>query len=96
MPFANRLVRHAIMFALAAIWIIPLYMVLINAIASPDDFRNKQIWAPPSHFGLLDNVSAAWSGAKLGESVGSTLFYATAGGVAAVFLAAPRRSRRSR
>lgn len=79
--------RHGVMLVLAAVWIIPLYMVLINATASPTDYRHKQIWAPPSHFSLVDNVQAAWTGAKLGASVGSSLFYATVGGVAAVLLA---------
>lgn len=79
--------RHAVMFILAAIWIIPLYFVLINAATSPDDFRDKQIWAPSGTFSLLDNIRAAWTDANLGQSVGSTLFYAAVGGVAAVLLA---------
>jgi multiple sugar transport system permease protein len=80
--------RHLIMLILAAIWIIPLYMVLINATASSNDYRDKEIWAAPNHFSLIDNVKAAWNGAHLGSSVGSTVLYATLGGVLAVLLAA--------
>lgn len=81
-------IRHIIVLILAAVWIIPLYMVLINATASSDDYRNKQIWAVPGHFSLLANIKAAWTDANLGTSVGSTVFYATLGGVLAVLLAA--------
>ncbi len=84
----GRLLRHLVMLLLGAVWIIPLYFVLINAATSPQDFRQKEIYEAPASFALGDNVSAAWEGAHLGASVGSTLLYATVGGAAAVFLAA--------
>lgn len=80
--------RHTAMLILAAIWIIPLYFVLINAVTSPEDYRTKELYAPPSSFALAQNVSDAWQAAKLGSSIASTLLYATVGGVAGVFLAA--------
>ena len=80
--------RHILLFALGAVWIIPLYFVLINASTEPSDYRTKELYALPSSFALPDNVSTAWEAAQLGVSVGSTLFYATVGGLAAVFLAA--------
>ncbi len=82
------MVRHLVIFLLGAVWIIPLYFVLINAATTPADYRAKELYELPSSFALLDNIEAAWSAAHLGVSVGSTLFYATAGGVAAVLLAA--------
>ncbi len=84
----GRLSRHAFMLVLGAVWIIPLYFVLINAATSPADYRTKEIYAPPSSFALGENVSAAWNAAKLGTSVASTLLYATVGGIAGVVLAA--------
>ena len=84
----GRIVRHVVLLLLAAAWIIPLYMVLINAATPAAEYRTKEIWAPPGTFGLHENVSAAWRGAQLGISVGSTLLYATVGAAAAVFLAA--------
>jgi multiple sugar transport system permease protein len=84
----GRLLRHLVMLVLGAVWIIPLYFVLINAATSPRDYRQKEIYEAPPSFALGDNVSAAWEGADLGASVGSTLFYATVGGVVAVLLAA--------
>lgn len=80
--------RHALLLILGAIWIIPLYFVLINASTEPSDYRNKELYALPSSFALADNISTAWDAAQLGVSVGSTLLYATVGGIAAVFLSA--------
>ncbi|HVL26356.1 MAG TPA: carbohydrate ABC transporter permease [Thermomicrobiales bacterium] len=82
------LLRHGIMLILGAIWIIPLYFVLINAVTPPAEYRKKELYAPPSSFALGDNISTAWNAAKLGVSVGSTFFYATVGAAAAVLLAA--------
>jgi multiple sugar transport system permease protein len=83
----NRAFRHASMLILAAIWILPLYLVLINSATDPADYRAKEIYEPPSSFAFFDNVEFAWNGAKLGASVGSTLLYACTGGALAVLLA---------
>ena len=84
----GHLLRHLVTLLLAAVWILPLYFVLINAATSPEDYRRKEIYEVPNSFALGDNVSAAWEAADLGVSVGSTLLYAAVGGGAAVFLAA--------
>lgn len=83
----GRTLRHLTMLILAAVWILPLYLVLINSATDPADYRTKEIYAFPSSFAFWENVEFAWNGAKLGVSVGSTLFYATLGGLLAVFLA---------
>ncbi len=80
--------RYAILFILGAIWIIPLYFILINATVSPREYRDKEAYALPSDFSLWTNIRDAWTSAELGVSVGSTLLYATAGGVIGVLLAA--------
>lgn len=84
----RRFVRYTTVGLLGAIWIIPLYFILINATVSPREFRSKEIYAPPSSFSLWANISEAWNSAGLGVSVGSTLLYATVGGVIGVLLAA--------
>lgn len=84
----SQILRYAFLTTLGAIWIIPLYFVLINATASPKGFREKEIYQLPGQFSLWDNVSTAWTSAGLGASVGSTLMYATVGGVVGVILAA--------
>lgn len=81
------LLRHGVMLVLGLIWIIPLYLVLINA-ATPDDlYSDKEVYAAPDRFSLWANMRGAWEMANLGVSVGSTLLYATLGGLIAVFIA---------
>lgn len=80
--------RYAVLTFLGAIWILPLYYVLINAVASPSDFRDKEIYQFPANFSLWENITTAWTSAGLGASVGSTLLYATVGGAVGVLLAA--------
>lgn len=83
----SRILRTTILLILAALWIIPVYLVLINSVVSPAEYRAKEAWEFPRSFSLWSNVQDAWSTARLGASVGSTLFYATAGGVLSVAVA---------
>lgn len=85
---SSNLVRYTTLTLLGAIWIIPLYFVLVNATASPSGYREKEIYQFPSEFSLWSNIVEAWTSAGLGASVGSTLMYATVGGVIGVILAA--------
>ena len=55
-----RALRHLTLLVLAAVWILPLYLVLINATTDPDDYREKELYAPPSSFALWDNMKFAW------------------------------------
>ena len=83
----TRLARHGLLLLLGILWIVPLYLVLVNMVASPDEFRTKSVYAPPGSFALWANITAAWDAASLGATISSTLFYAVVGGVLAVFLA---------
>jgi multiple sugar transport system permease protein len=85
---ARRLARYVVLFILGAIWIVPLYFILINATVTPREYRDKAPYAPPGEFALWDNVRDAWTSAGLGTSVGSTLLYATLGGAIGVLIAA--------
>jgi multiple sugar transport system permease protein len=82
------LARHTVLLVLAAAWIVPLYLVLVNAATSSEEYGKKERAALPSDFALFDNVRAAWEAAKLGQAVGSTAFYAIIGALLAVLVAA--------
>lgn len=81
-------INKLILLLLGAVWIIPLYLVLINASTDIKEYSTKNVWAPPKQFALYDNMSVAWKTAHLGEAVLSTAFYAIGGAGAAVLLAA--------
>lgn len=84
----RRLLRYLILIILGAVWIIPLYFILINSAVSSAEYRSKKVYALPSDFALWDNIVNAWTSAGLGASVGSTLLYATVGAALGVVLAA--------
>jgi ABC-type sugar transport system permease subunit len=86
--FVGYVLRHGILLILAVVWILPLYLFLVNAVSSSEEYAQKERWEPPSHFALFDNISAAWDAARLGQAVGSTLLYAVAGALLAVLIAA--------
>jgi multiple sugar transport system permease protein len=80
-------VRTTILLALGAVWILPLYLFLINAATAPKEYGKKERWQLPQHFALFDNVSTAWDKAHLADAVLSTGFYAIVGALGACFLA---------
>ena len=84
----STVLRHGTLILLSAVWILPLYVVLINAVASPEDYAQKGRLEVPDGFAFFDNVSEAWNTARLGEAVGSTALYAIGGAVLAVLVAA--------
>lgn len=84
----GRIFRHGTLLILAAAWILPLYIVLINATASTEDYAQKGRLELPSSFSLLDNIKEAWNTAQLGEAIGSTTLYAVGGALLAVIVAA--------
>jgi multiple sugar transport system permease protein len=83
-----RALRYGTVVVLIIAWILPLYLVLANAATPSEEYAEKPIWAPPTSFGLLENMVTAWQTANLGPSVLSTLLYAVVGAGAAVLVAA--------
>ena len=88
MRLVSSILRQAVLLVLGAVWIIPLYLVLINAATSSEEYARKDRWAPPTEFALGLNIQQALEVTKLGQAIGSTAFYAIAGGLLAVLFAA--------
>lgn len=87
MPRVMSILRQAFLVLLAAVWIIPLYLVLINAASSSEEYARKDRWQPPTEFALGVNIQQALEVTKLVQAIGSTAFYAIAGGLLSVLLA---------
>jgi multiple sugar transport system permease protein len=81
------LLRKLILLLLGALWILPLYLFLINAATDPKEFGKKERWELPQKFALDDNISKAWEAAHLADAVMSTAFYAIVGGLLACLFA---------
>jgi multiple sugar transport system permease protein len=81
-------VRHGVLTVAALLWLSPLYFVVVNAGRPSATWGDLPLWEPSSPFVLFANMTEAWRLAELGQSILSSLLYATAGGAAAVLLAA--------
>lgn len=82
-----RIIRTAVLAVLGALWLLPVYLLLVNAAKSPESFTTKESWIP-TDFSLLDNIAEAVRLSGLAESAASTLLYAVVAPAIAVVVGA--------
>lgn len=83
----SQTVRTAVLIVFGAIWLLPVYLLVINAAKSPTTYDSHTAWTPDG-FALLSNIVAAWKLSSFGGSIGSTLIYATVAPAIAVVVGA--------
>jgi len=83
----SRFIRTAILVVFGVVWLLPVYLLLINASKSPLTFTSTESWIP-TDFSLFGNISEAMQLSGLGDSVLSTLIYAVVSPVIAVLVGA--------
>lgn len=83
----SRIIRTAVLAVLGALWLLPVYLLLVNAAKSPESFTTKESWIP-TDFSLLDNIAEAVRLSGLAESAASTLLYAVVAPAVAVVVGA--------
>jgi multiple sugar transport system permease protein len=83
----SRFLRTAVLVVAGIIWLLPVYLLVVNAAKAPDDFSSKEAWLP-NGFALFDNISDALSLSGLGDAVLSTLIYAVVSPIVAVLVGA--------
>jgi multiple sugar transport system permease protein len=81
-------IRRGVLIFLGALWLVPVYLLLVNAFRPSTEFDVSQIWVPDTDIGFFDNVKLAWDAAGLGPSLASTLLYSVASPAIAVVLGA--------
>lgn len=69
--------------ALSVIWLVPTWLVVVNATTSNETYAGEARWWPDG-FALLDNVRRAWEAGDLGAGFANSLGY----GLVGAFLAA--------
>lgn len=72
---------------LSLVWLVPSYLILVNAFTAPDRYDGSAAWWIVS-WGLLENVQTAFSTASVGAGMLNSLLYAVVGALAAVVVAA--------
>jgi multiple sugar transport system permease protein len=82
------LIRRVVLGGLGLLWLIPVYLLLVNALRPSTAYDAERIWVPDPHFGLFENIRLAWEAAGLGPSLSSTLLYSVASPALAVVLGA--------
>jgi multiple sugar transport system permease protein len=85
---ARGVLRRGVVLALGVVWLVPLYLLVVNAARPPSQDDLSQLWRLPSSFGLLDNLLVAWNRAGLGSSIASTFLYSLVAPALAVVVGA--------
>ncbi|RRR98196.1 carbohydrate ABC transporter permease [Glycomyces terrestris] len=83
----SRAIRTAVLAVLGLVWLLPVYLLLVNAAKSPAAFTTTESWRP-TDFSLLANIGEALELSGLAESAGSTLLYAVVSPALAVLVGA--------
>lgn len=76
--------RRGVLVVLGVLWLVPTYLLLVNAARPATAYSADRIWAPSGQLGFVDNVRLAWEAAQLGPSIASTFLYAVASPAAGV------------
>jgi multiple sugar transport system permease protein len=84
---ASRIARTTALVFFGIIWLLPVYLLVINASKSPTNYNSNQSWIP-NGTALIDNMVQAWQLSNLGDSVFSTLIYSIVSPVIAVVVGA--------
>ncbi|GAA5014234.1 carbohydrate ABC transporter permease [Actinopolymorpha pittospori] len=81
------IVRNVLVVLLAVLWLIPTWLVVVNAFTPTKNYTGTPRWWFDSA-GFLDNVQAAFDTAGVGQGMVNTLIFAVVGGLVAVLIAA--------
>jgi ABC-type glycerol-3-phosphate transport system permease component len=75
--------------AMALLWMVPFYYLLITIFKSPAEFATgPKLALPEGLWPVVGNVSAAWQAARMGPAFLNSAIYAVTGAASAVIIAA--------
>jgi multiple sugar transport system permease protein len=82
----GRVLRNGTVVVLAVLWLVPTWLLVVNALVPAESYSGSPHWLPES-FGLFGNMSQAWDKAQLGPALGNSLLYSVVSALAAVAVA---------
>ena len=82
-----RALRTSVLVVVGLIWLIPVYLLVVNAVKAPQTFTTAQSWIP-TDFAFFSNVADALALSGLADSVVSTVIYAVVSAAVAVVVGA--------
>lgn len=83
---AGGVVRNVVVLGLSLIWLVPVYLIIVNAISDQSTYTGTPRWFP-AKFGFFTNLKSAWSAANFGQTAVNSLIYASFCAAAAVLIA---------
>lgn len=83
----SQIVRTAILVIFGLLWLVPVYLLLINASKDPTVYDSRQSWIPDG-FALFSNMAEALSLSGMADSVLSTVLYSIVSPALAVIVGA--------
>jgi ABC-type glycerol-3-phosphate transport system permease component len=81
-----RVLRNTFVTLLALLWLVPTYLLIVNALTDNDEYAGKAEWVPTG-FALFENIRTGWEAAEFGLTVRNSLLYALVCAAAAVLIA---------
>ncbi|OIH96508.1 carbohydrate ABC transporter permease [Curtobacterium sp. MCBA15_001] len=87
MTKTSRRVLAAVLVVVSLIWLVPSYLLVVNAFTKGADYSGTPAWWPTS-WSLFDNIRIAFTNANVGQGMANSLLYSVVGAGAAVFIAA--------
>jgi multiple sugar transport system permease protein len=83
----NNILRNGFLIVLAVVWLIPVYLLVVNATTPAAEYSGSPTWLPDG-IDLLGNLRQAWTSAGLGLGLYNSLLYSTLSAGLAVCVAA--------
>jgi multiple sugar transport system permease protein len=84
----SRILRTSALVVLGLFWLLPVYLLLVNASKSPLTFTSNEAWIPSGEFALFSNIAEAMQLSGLSDSIVATLIYAFVSPIVAVLVGA--------
>ena len=82
-----RLVRNILVIGLGILWLIPVYLMIVNALVPAGEYSGAPEWLPTS-FAFFPNLASAWTSSGLGTAMLNSFLYATSAAALAVLASA--------
>ncbi len=90
-PTAFRVAAHALLIALAVVWLFPLASVALVLIKDATQFRALAYWTLPPLAdvvpNIVENLRTAWTRADIGRYFGNSVLYAAVAGIGSGLIA---------
>lgn len=83
-----QLLRKIILVVMGILWLIPIYLLVINAAKPSSEYGNATVWIPDDLTGLFENFGLALDRGRIAQGLTSTFIYAVVSPLIAVLIGA--------